>query len=199
MATGNKSNLCSVCNKLAGVCFCIGCNKYFCPEDFREHEKQLAIKFDNEVVKSHDELLDQIQKLEKSNYLSSDLFAQIKQWKKITINNIERAAEKAYHQLTELINKKRTEITKQLESVTKEIRSCREEETFVENDIDQLKQEIDKIKQKFEKIIQKDKTLSIIIENNQIDWNRLIYIREIKKEQESQEKQINCEYFQPKF
>ncbi|CAF3248824.1 unnamed protein product [Rotaria sp. Silwood2] len=187
MATGNKSNLCSICNKLPGVRFCIGCNTYFCPKDFREHEKQLAIKFDNEVVRSHDELLDQIQKLEKSNYLSSDLFAQIEQWKKTTIDKVEKAAEKAHHGLTKLIDKKGTEITKQLESVTKEIRSHREEETFVENDIDQLKQKIYEITQKLEKIIQKDKTQSIIIENNQIDWNQLIYIRE------------NCEYFQTKL
>ncbi|CAF3705286.1 unnamed protein product [Rotaria sp. Silwood1] len=205
MATGNKSNLCLVCNKLPGVRVCIGCNKYFCPKDFREHEKQLAIKFDNEVVRSHDELLDQIQKLEKSNYLSSNLFAQIEQWKKITINKVERAAEKAHRQLIDLIDQKRTGITKQLELITKEVRSRREEETFVENDIDQLKQKIDKITQKLQKIIQKDKNQSIIVENNQIDWDRLIYVREIQEERDIEEeqqdsgKQINCEYFQPKF
>ncbi|CAF3167527.1 unnamed protein product, partial [Rotaria sp. Silwood2] len=133
MATKNESNLCSVCNKLAGVRFCIGCNKYFCPKNFREHEGQLAIQFDNEVVRSHDELLDQIQKLEKSNYLSLDLFAQIEQWKKTTIDKVERAADKAQHELTELIDKKRAAIAKQLELITKEIRSRQEEETFVEN------------------------------------------------------------------
>ncbi|CAF3915198.1 unnamed protein product [Rotaria sp. Silwood1] len=199
MATGNKPNLCSICNKLPGIRFCIGCNKYFCPKDFREHEKQLAMKFDNEVVRSHDELLDQIQKLEQSNYLSSDLFAQIEQWKKTTINKVERATEKAHHELTELIDKKRAAITKQLQLITKEIRSRREEEIFVENDIDQLKQEIEKIKQKLEILIQKDKNQSIIVENSQIDWNRLIYVREIQDEHEIQGKQRNYEYFQPKF
>ncbi|CAF3113148.1 unnamed protein product [Rotaria sp. Silwood2] len=197
MATKNESNLCSVCNKLAGVRFCVGCNKYFCPKNFREHEGQLAIQFDNEVVRYHDELLDQIQKLEKSNYSSLDLFAQIEQWKKTTINKVERAADKAQHELTDLIDNKRAAIAKQLELITKEIRSRQEEETFVENHIDQLKQEIDKIKQKLEKLIQKDKTQSIIVENNQIDWNRLIYIREIQdergieEEQRSPGKQIN--------
>ncbi|CAF5004811.1 unnamed protein product, partial [Rotaria sp. Silwood1] len=198
MATENKSNLCSICNKSPGIRFCFGCNKHFCSKDFREHEKQLAIKFDDEVVRSHDELLDQIQKLEKSNYLSSDLFAQIEQWKKTTINKVERAAEKAQHELAELIDKNRAKLTKQLQSITKEIHS-RQEEVFAENDIDQLKQEIDKIRQKLEKLIQKDKTQSIIIENNQIDWNRLIYIQEIQDErgieekQQSRGKQINCD------
>ncbi|CAF1557980.1 unnamed protein product, partial [Rotaria sp. Silwood1] len=171
MATGNNSNRCSVCNKAAGV-------------------RQLAIKFDDEVVKSHDELLDQVQKLEGSNYLSSDLFSQIEQWKKTAIEKIERAAEKAHHELTKLIDKKRTEITKQLQSITKDIRLVREEENFLENDIDQLKQVINKIKQQLGKLIQKDKTQTIIIENNQIDWNRLIYIREIEDEWSIEEQRI---------
>ncbi|CAF1138905.1 unnamed protein product [Rotaria sp. Silwood1] len=191
MATGNKSNLCSICNKLPGIRFCFGCNKYFCPKDFREHEKQLAIKFDDEIIRSHDELLDQIQKLEKSNYLSLNLFAQIEQWKKTTINKVEKVAEKAHLELIKLIDEKRAEITEQLQLITKEIRSRREEEIFVENDIDQLKQEINKITQKLEKLIQNDKTQSIIVENNQIDWDRLIYIREIQDEHEIQGKQIN--------
>ncbi|CAF1466931.1 unnamed protein product [Rotaria sp. Silwood1] len=202
MTTGNKSNLCSICNKLPGIRFCIGCNTYFCPKDFREHERQLVIKFDNEIIRSHDELLDQLYKLEKSNYLSLDLFDQIEQWKKTTINKVEKAAEKAQHDLAELIHKKQAKVTKQLQSLTKEIRSRREEEIFLENDIDQLKQEIDKIRQKLEKFIQKDHNQSIIIENNQIDWNQFLYIREIEDErnieekQQSPEKQINCEYFQ---
>ena len=82
MATTTESNLCSVCNKPSG--------KYFCPKDFKEHEQQLSIKFDNEVVRSHDELLDQIQKIEKSNQFSLDLFAQIEQWRRTTIENVEK-------------------------------------------------------------------------------------------------------------
>ncbi|CAF2336259.1 unnamed protein product [Rotaria sp. Silwood2] len=149
--------------------------------------------------RSHDELLDQIQKLEKSNYLSLNLFAQIEQWKKTTINKVEKAAEKAHCELIKLIDKKRSEITEQLQLITKEIRLRLAEEIFVENDIDQLKQELDKITQKLEKLIQKDKTQRIIVENNQIDWSRLIYIRAIQDEHEIQGKQINCEYSQPRF
>ncbi|CAF4628474.1 unnamed protein product, partial [Rotaria sp. Silwood2] len=189
MATKNEPNLCSICNKSPGIRFCFGCNKQFCPKDLREHEKQLAMKFDNEVVRSHDELLDQIQQLEKSNYLSLDLFAQIEQWKQTTINKVERAAEKAQHELAELIDKKRIKATKQLQSITKEIRSRREEEIFVENDIDQLKQQIDKIRQQLGKLIQKDKTQSIIIENNHIDWNQLLHIRKIEDEHDIEEQQ----------
>ncbi|CAF4414350.1 unnamed protein product, partial [Rotaria sp. Silwood2] len=178
MATENELQLCSTCNKPSATRLCIGCKKYFCSKDFKEHERQLSINFDNEIVRSHDELLDQIQKLEKSNSFSLDLFDQIEQWKKTTINKVEKAAEKAHHELVELIGKQRTIITKQLKLITEEIRCCREEENFVENDIDRLKEKINEIKQKFEQFNQKDTTQSIIVSNDQIDWNRLIYIRE---------------------
>ncbi|CAF1265298.1 unnamed protein product [Rotaria sordida] len=162
MATGNQSNLCSICNKPSAKYLCIGCKKCFCAKDFNEHEQQLSIKFDNEVVRSHNELLDQIRKLERSNSLSLDLFEQIEQWKNTTINKVEKAAEKAQHELTELIDKQRIAIIKQFESITREIRYRREEENFVDNDIDELKQ-------KLEQFTQKDTTKTIIVTNNQID------------------------------
>ncbi|CAF1314303.1 unnamed protein product [Rotaria sp. Silwood1] len=135
------------------------------------------MKFDNEIVRSHDELLDQIEKLEKSNYLSLDLFAQIEQWKKTTINKVEKAAERAHHELIELIDKKRVKITEQLEPITKEIRCHREEETFVENDIDRLKQKLNEVQETLQKFIRKDTTKTIIIDDDRIDWNRIIYIQ----------------------
>ncbi|CAF4730363.1 unnamed protein product, partial [Rotaria sp. Silwood2] len=140
MATGNESNLCSVCNKPPAKSFCTGCKKYFCRKDFKEHEQQLSIKFDDEIVRSHDEIFDQIQKLEKSNHSSLNLFNQIELWKKTTISKVEQAAEKAHDELMELIDKERITIIKQIEPITREIRCLREEENFVEDDIDRLKQ-----------------------------------------------------------
>ncbi|CAF3726014.1 unnamed protein product [Rotaria sordida] len=183
MATANESNLCSICNKPSARCFCIGCKKYFCSKDFKEHEQQLSIKFDSDIVSSHDELLCQIQKLEKSNSLSLDLFDQIEQWKRTTINKVEKAAEKAHHQLIELIDKQRITIIKQLEPITNEIRHRREEDNFVENDIDRLRTKLNEVQQMLKPFIQKDTTKSIIIDNVQIDWNQLIYIREEQQQQ----------------
>ncbi|CAF4351635.1 unnamed protein product, partial [Rotaria sp. Silwood2] len=143
------------------------------------------IKFDNEIVRSHDELLEQIQKLEKSNYLSLNLFDQIEQWKNATINKVKRAAEKTQHELIELIEKQRITIIKQLEPMTKEIRCLQEEENIVENDIDRLRQKINEIQQKLKQFTEKDTNKTIIANNDEIDWNRLIYIRQ---------QQLNCEY-----
>ncbi|CAF3777764.1 unnamed protein product [Rotaria sp. Silwood1] len=178
MATVNESNICSMCNKSSAKYFCVGCKKYFCLKDLKEHEQQLSIKFDYEVIRSHDELLDQIQKLEKSNYLSSSLFNQIEQWKKITIKKVEKAAEKARHDLIKLIDKQKIQIIKELETITKEIRYRREEENFLENDIDQLNLKINQLQKTLEIFIRKDKTKTIIVDNDQIDWNKIIYIRE---------------------
>ncbi|CAF4369090.1 unnamed protein product [Rotaria sordida] len=94
MATLNESNLCSICSGSA------------------EHKQQLSMKFDNDIVSSHNELLDQIQKLDKSNSLSLDLFDQIEQWKITTIKKVEKAAERVHDELIKLIDKQRTTITK---------------------------------------------------------------------------------------
>ncbi|CAM4933321.1 unnamed protein product [Rotaria socialis] len=176
MATVDDSSVCSVCNKLPGKRFCMGCKKYFCSKDFKEHEKQLSIQFDNEIVRSHDELLDMIQKLEKPDDLSSDVFDQIDQWKKLTINKVKQAAERARHELIELLDKRRAAVTKQLEAITKEIRSHREEENFLEDDIARLRTKLNEIQKVLEQFTRKDTKKAIIATNDQIDWDRIIYI-----------------------
>ncbi|CAF4807290.1 unnamed protein product, partial [Rotaria sp. Silwood1] len=178
MATDNESTLCSICSKPSAKSFCTGCKKYFCRKDLREHEQQLSIAFDNEIVRSHDELLDLIQKLEKSNYLPLDVFNQIEQWKETTINKVKKAADKAQYELTQLIESRKITIIKQFEPITKEIRSLREEENIVETDIDRLREKINDMRQKLEEVTQKDTNKSIIFNNDHIDWNRLIYIRQ---------------------
>ncbi|CAF3252368.1 unnamed protein product [Rotaria sp. Silwood2] len=125
MAIVNESNICLICNRPSAICVCIG-------------------------LSSHEELLNQIQNLEKSNYFSSDLFDQIEQWKKITMKKVEKAAKRAHHQLTQLIDKQRITLAKQIESITKGIRFRQEEENFVENDIVRLIQQINEFKQKLE-------------------------------------------------
>ncbi|CAF4587574.1 unnamed protein product [Rotaria socialis] len=176
MATVDDSSVCSVCNKLPGKRFCMGCKKYFCSKDFKEHEKQLSIQFDNEIVRSHDELLDMIQKLEKPDDLSSDVFDQIDQWKKLTINKVKQAAERARHELIELLDKRRAAVTKQLEAITKEIRSHREEENFLEDDIARLRTKLNDIQKVLGQFTRKDTKRTIIATNDQIDWDRIIYI-----------------------
>ncbi|CAF5163823.1 unnamed protein product, partial [Rotaria sp. Silwood1] len=184
MATDNESNICSICNNPPAKLFCTGCKKYFCRKDFKEHEQQLSIRFDDEIRRSHDELRDLIQKLEKSNYLSLPVFDQIEQWKQTTINKVEKAAEKVRHELIQLIENQKITIIEQLEPITKEIRSLQgEEDNIVETDIDRLQKKINDMRQKLEEFTQKDTNKNIIVNDDQIDWNRLIYVRQ--EEQQS--------------
>ncbi|CAF5065934.1 unnamed protein product, partial [Rotaria sp. Silwood1] len=88
--------------------------------------------------------------LEKLNYLSLDVFDQIEQWKQTTINKVKKAADKAQHELTQLIESRKITIIKQLEPITKEIRSLQEEENIVETDIDRLREKINDMRQKLE-------------------------------------------------
>ncbi|CAF1058353.1 unnamed protein product [Rotaria sordida] len=178
MSTVAESNPCSICQKSTAKFLCVGCNTYFCSKHFKEHEQKLSTKFDHEIIKSHDELLVQIQKLEKSNYLSLDLFIQIEQWRKITIDKVEKAAERARHELIELFDKQKIIITKQLEPVTKEIHSRRDEDDFIESDIHRLRQQINEIQRSLQQLIGKDTTKTIIVEDDKIDWNRIIYIED---------------------
>ncbi|CAF4388550.1 unnamed protein product, partial [Rotaria sordida] len=67
--------------------------------------------------------------------------------------------------------------------ITNEIRHRREEDNFVENDIDRLRTKLNEVQQMLKPFIQKDTTKSIIIDNVQIDWNQLIYIREEQQQQ----------------
>lgn len=177
MTTVAESNPCSICKKPSAKFLCVGCSSYFCSTHFKEHEQQLSTRFDNEIVKLHDELFSQIQQREKFNQVQSDLFAHIEQWKKLTIEKIEKTAEQACNQLVELLDKQHMLVAKQFEPITKEIRTRREEDDFVESDIHRLRQQLHETQRVIQEIVRKDTEKSIIIKNDQIDWNQLIYIR----------------------
>lgn len=177
MATVSASHICSTCNKTLAKYVCTGCGKYFCPKDFKQHDQELSARFDKEIVRSHDELLDEIKNFEKSNDLSSDIFDQIEQWRKITIEKVEKAAERASHELSNIINKQRMELSKRFAEITKEIRTRQEEENFVETDIVRLRMKINKIQGEVNQFFRKSPTKTIVFDNDEINWDRIICIR----------------------
>ncbi|CAF4379788.1 unnamed protein product, partial [Rotaria sordida] len=75
-------------------------------------------------------------------------------------------------------DKQKIIITKQLEPVTKEIHSRRDQDDFVESDIHRLRQQINEIQRSLQQLIGKDTTKTIIVEDDKIDWNRIIYIED---------------------
>ncbi|CAF4601042.1 unnamed protein product [Rotaria sp. Silwood2] len=86
--------------------------------------------------------------------------------------------EKVRSGLTQLIDKQRTAMKKQLKSIKTEIDSHQKDQNFSEIDIDQLKRKIDKIQETFRQFIEKDANKAVIVDNDKIDWNRIIYVQE---------------------
>ncbi|CAF4459761.1 unnamed protein product, partial [Rotaria sp. Silwood2] len=88
------------------------------------------------------------------------------------------ATEKVRSGLTQLIDKQREAMRKQLKSIKTEIDSHQNDGKFNEIDIHQLKQKIDKIQETLRQFIEKDANKAVIVVNDKIDWNRRIYVQE---------------------
>ncbi|CAM2716860.1 unnamed protein product [Rotaria socialis] len=175
-ATGISSNRCSICEKNAAMCNCIGCKAFFCVKHFNEHRQQLSMQFDHDVVKAHDELLEYINQMKQLNNSPSDLFSTIDQWEISTIEIAKRTADRARDQLTQLLNNEKETLQKQVESLTQEIRSRREEDEFAENDLRQFREKINKLQQSFKQLARPNNVNVIASQIGQVDWNRLICV-----------------------
>ncbi|CAF1050073.1 unnamed protein product [Adineta steineri] len=181
MATGISSNRCSICEKNAAMCNCIGCKAFFCMKHFNEHRQQLTIQFDVDVVEAHDKLLEQINQMEELKNTSSDLFSTIDQWESSTIEIVKRTADRARQQLTQLLDNEKEALRKQFDSLTQEIRRRREEDEFAENDLRQFRERINKLQQSLKQLAQPNNIDVIASQIGQVDWNRLIYVEKQKE------------------
>ncbi|CAF5178178.1 unnamed protein product [Rotaria magnacalcarata] len=182
MATGISSNRCSICEKNAAMCNCIGCKAFFCIKHFNEHRQQLSMQFDHDVVKAHDELLEYINQMKQLNNSPSDLFSTIDQWEISMIEIAKRTADRARDQLTQLLNNEKETLQKQFDSLTQEIRSRRAEDEFAENDLRQFRAKINKLQQSFKQLARPNNINVIASQIGQVDWNRLI---SVEKQQET--------------
>ncbi len=162
MTTG--SNQCSMRNNDAKN-NCTGCQQFCCVIDYTKHRAELSMDFDSDVVINDDELLQLIHKT--PNYSADDLFSQIDQWEKTTINKIHKVAQNVREKLNDLINFERETFTKQFESLTTEVRHRREEEDFDENNIEQLQQSVQQLNQP-------NKNNLIVAKNDQINSAEII-------------------------
>ncbi|CAF2861439.1 unnamed protein product [Rotaria sp. Silwood2] len=176
MASGLESNRCSICEEEEGRCMCDGCKKYFCVKHFDQHRQQLSTKFDVEIVRTHDKLLEQINLVNQPNTSALELFGEIDRWETEAYKKVHKAAEKARHQLTQLLIDGKDIWKKDFEILTKEIRNRQEEIDFDENDIERLRQKINEIQTSLNQMSQPTKTKAVIVTKDQIDWNRVIYV-----------------------
>ncbi|CAF1429157.1 unnamed protein product [Rotaria sp. Silwood1] len=88
------------------------------------------------------------------------------------------ATEKVRRGVTQLIDKQRTVMIKQLNSIKTEIDSHQKDQNFNEIDIDQLNQKINEIQETLRQFIEKGVNKAIIVDHDKIDWDRVIYVQE---------------------
>ncbi|CAF5034017.1 unnamed protein product, partial [Rotaria sp. Silwood1] len=176
MASRLESNQCSICQKADGECMCDGCKKYFCVKHFDQHRQQLSTKFDVGIVRTHDELFEQINKINPPNTTGSELFGEIDRWETEIYEKVHQAAEKVRHQLTKLLTEGKDTLKNDFEIMTKEIRDRRKELDFNENDIERLQQRLNQIQISVNRLVRSTETKAVIVTNDQINWNRIIYV-----------------------
>ncbi|CAF3343330.1 unnamed protein product [Rotaria sp. Silwood2] len=173
-----------MCDKGRGMCICDGCKAYFCTRHFNEHRQQLSMQFDRDVVKIHDDLLEQIHSVKQPNIVSDDLCAQIDDWETSTIVKIKKAAQLARHQVIQLFSQETQSLTENLGTVADEIRTVLKEDSFAEDDIERLQLNLNQLRKSLDQQSQTENVKLII--DNRIDWNRLIYAEKQKgKEKKS--------------
>lgn len=176
MSTRFESSQCSVCKKGGGKCICGGCNNSFCVKHFTEHRQELSTKFDVDIVRTYDELIEEMNKMKTSNASHQQLYSEIDQWEHLTIEKVQKAAQCVRQQLTQHLDQNNDMVTKRFEILAKEIRHRKETDDFDENDIEQLLHEMNQMQISIKQFIQSVENKAIVVINHQIDWNQFIHI-----------------------
>ncbi|CAF2176172.1 unnamed protein product [Rotaria magnacalcarata] len=132
-STIRKKQLCSKCNKAAGILNCYGCGKDFCYRHVTEHRQQLNKEMDNLATK-HDEFQQAIADQEKQSN-SHPLIQNINQWEQESINKIRQAAENARKELVATLATHRTTVKEDLTRLITELSKARNEDDYVETDL----------------------------------------------------------------
>ncbi|CAF0933940.1 unnamed protein product [Adineta ricciae] len=176
MASAIASNRCSICEKNAAMCNCVGCQAFFCIKHFNEHRQQLSLQYDQDVIEPCDRLVEQINQAQNSNDTSFEHFVTIDQWEASTMDIVKRTANRAREQLTRLLDDEKELLRKQFDRLTQEIRRQREEDEFAEEDITRFRTKINKLQQALQQSAQPNNINVIASQLGQVDWNHLIYV-----------------------
>lgn len=176
MDSTSERNRCSVCQKSEVKCICYGCKTHFCIRHFNEHRQGLSIKFDDEVVRSHDELLEKINAACKMNTSSPELVDEIDVWEMVTLDMVRKAAEQARYKLVQILNQQKQILMQEYGMMSKEIGARRKEDEFDENDIVKFRQKMNQIQISLTEILQPKRSKMILVKSDPLDWNRLIYV-----------------------
>ncbi|CAF1047568.1 unnamed protein product [Adineta steineri] len=181
-----KSNLCSTCQKPAGVMYCIGCDGYFCTRDFKRHREILSTDME-ELVEERNKLQEKINMAIKPNNSINPLIEEINEWEKITIEKVRQTAEYVRQQASQLMSSKSVEITNEFKGFSDELADLKETEDYIEPDLRRLKQKIHQFNVDMTQLSQGTRLELNREESKRINWNRMIYVQEKPVEVERQQ------------
>jgi cell division protein FtsB len=160
------------------MCKCTGCEAFFCLNHFNEHRQELSRQFSHGVEQVLHGILNQIDHVKPFNISTDDLFSEIDQWETAMSDQVHKATAGARQQFIELISQKQNRFTDQFGILKEEIDQRRREENFIEDDIKRLQKEIEQLNRSLEELTQPGEMKLIV---NEIDWDRLIYIKQTGK------------------
>jgi hypothetical protein len=161
-----------MCTKGAGTCLCGGCKAYFCRKHFNDHHAILLNELDG-YVEECNILQDQINKTDPHNII----LLQIDEWQCAMIDKVKQVAEQARQQI-KVPSPKRAEFKTRFKEFSNKIGLLKETEDFVEDDLLRLKEMIHTLKQDLKELDESPSIELYVEQNEQIAWNRLIYIKE---------------------
>jgi flagellar biosynthesis GTPase FlhF len=162
-----------MCTNELGATHCIGCDQYFCTNDFQTHRQTMINEMDK-IIEEHHHLQDEINNKAQSNDQQNSVFEQIDRWQKSTIEKVIQVATQARQQAIELLNNRRMEF----KSFAQNLADIKESENYVEHDLRRLKQMINHFKQALIDSIQSTTILLHTEQSDRINWESLIYVED---------------------
>jgi hypothetical protein len=124
-----------------GIMICSGCQKSFCGKHVNEHRQELGAELDD-IRQEHDLLHHKIEKLS----IDDQLFQEIDQWEKESIEKIQLAATTARKNLQDILDQLKQRFSKTCRDIAVNIYSSCEADDYSEDDLDRWKEQLETLK-----------------------------------------------------
>jgi hypothetical protein len=137
----NTKKQCVTCKKNNGIMICSGCQNSFCGKHVNEHRQELGAELDD-IRQEHDLLHHKIEKLS----IDDQLFQEIDQWEKESIEKIQLAATTARKNLQDILDQLKQRFSKTCRDIAVNIYSSCEADDYSEDDLDRWKEQLETLK-----------------------------------------------------
>ena len=170
MSRTTARELCATCKKNEGVAICRGCERSFCLKHFSKHRQELAAQMDN-VIQEYDSLRQDLGK----NELLHPVLEKIREWKRQSVERIQKAAEQAERDVYEILDRERSIIEESVAEVAGELKAHQESNNYTESDLFKWSEELKGIRKSM-------KTIPMIELVKDDDRSTLIHLRKVHEQ-----------------